>query len=62
MVTHRDAGRDLVRRGDVAAGELSWTVTSIRLDSFVYNQFHYADLTPRRFTHSAGNQFTMQQP
>ncbi len=48
--------------GDVAAGELSWTVTSIRLDSFVYNQFHYADLTPRRFTHSAGNQFTMQQP
>jgi hypothetical protein len=49
---------------DIAAGSITWTVTAAKVDglgAYVFNQFQYSDLSPRRLSHSAANAFVMRR-
>ena len=46
---------------DLAEGFIAWTVTAVKIDEFKYNEFRYAQLAPRYFTHTAGNQLTARR-
>jgi hypothetical protein len=47
--------------GDIASGEITWEVTGLKVADFVYDHFQYSDLSSRRYTHRAINQFTMRR-
>lgn len=48
-------------QADLATGFLNWTVTVVKIDEFQYNQFRYAQLAPRYFTHTAINVLTARR-
>jgi hypothetical protein len=48
-------------QADLAAGFLNWTVTAVKIDEFQYNQFRYAQLAQRYFTHTAINVLTARR-
>lgn len=46
---------------DLAPGFITWTVTAVKIDEFTYNEFRYAQLQPRFFTHTAINTLTARR-
>ena len=48
-------------QSDLAPGFITWTVTAVKIDDFNYNQFRYAQLSSRYFTHTAINVLTARR-
>jgi hypothetical protein len=46
---------------DIAAGVIVWSVRAIRIDDFVYDAFKYNQLSPRFWSHTSIDTFTMQR-
>jgi hypothetical protein len=46
---------------DIAAGIIPWIVRAIRIEDFDYDQFKYNTLSPRFWTHTSVDTFTMQR-
>ena len=46
---------------DIAAGVISWSVRAIRIDDFDYDAFKYNQLSPRFWSHTSVDTFTMQR-
>jgi hypothetical protein len=46
---------------DLSPGFVTWTVTAVKIDEFHYNQFRYAQLSSRYFTHTAVNGLTARR-
>ncbi|HEX7481004.1 MAG TPA: IPT/TIG domain-containing protein [Polyangiales bacterium] len=46
-------------QSDVASGFITWSVEAVRVDNFDYDKFQYTYLSPRYWTHSAENVFTL---
>jgi len=45
---------------DIPAGFLDWVVRGVRIEGFEFNSFHYGHLSPRVWTHTAVDNFTMR--
>ena len=45
---------------DIPAGFLDWIVRGVRIEGFEFNSFHYGHLSPRVWTHTAVDNFTMR--
>ncbi|MFI5307915.1 MAG: IPT/TIG domain-containing protein [Polyangiales bacterium] len=46
---------------DIAPGVITWSVRAVRLEDFDYDQFQYSMLSPRFWTHTSIDAFTMQR-
>jgi hypothetical protein len=46
---------------DIAPGVITWSVRAIRIDGFDYNAFKYNQLSPRFWSHTSVDTFTMQR-
>lgn len=46
---------------DISPGFVNWRVRGVKIDGFVYDEFRYAYLSPRLWTHDAVNVFLMRR-
>jgi hypothetical protein len=46
---------------DIAAGVIPWAVRAIRIEDFVYDEFKYNVLSPRFWSHTSVDTFTMKR-